>query len=645
MQSLFRLSAKGIFIFEKGEDVVSKSLGKILQRLRKEQGMSQKELSQGLCSVTTLSRFESGDREPDQILFEALVSRLGKDSTKWELILSENDKKLLEKRSYIEYLTRIGQWDEVEKELQEYEHFNGLSKTLHEQYQLYIKALLYGQNKHYEEAINACMVALDKTKVKIGKEKLLIEGELLSKYELRIVCFIGEILLEAGIEDLEKLYHYWLSIMKYVELRCSDEQYRLRFYSKVYYYLAYISYQRQEYKKSVLYSKKALEELIRRRRTYYLKQFIILINKIEKVYDISGILEIASMEDLNIVFKTLEEWEEINKNLEHKERYVRFYNGTYSINEIIKNMRKYCGKTQEGFMESPNGSVVSNQSALSKIENGKRSPRLTTKRTYLEALGLEGKEESYQLSIQGEDFEVQELQWEIDFYISTHEMGKAEELLWKLKEKIDLDNVYNQQYVRKVELFIRDAEETIPYEEYQKEIFSILELTIKDIDKIKENTDGQGFFTTVEIILLMNLGCAYHSGKEYEKALEYYQRVERYFSEFYPFSNANIYKTLLYDISQVYGLLGRYEESLEKCKICIFIEMFHEQALVHAAALYNIGWCYGKMMIMEQESSKKKEYYKKNCLKFLEQSCSIARFYKYKVVEQAIKEKRKLWEL
>ena len=36
---------------------MSKSLGKILQRLRKEQGMSQKELSQGLCSVTTLSRF------------------------------------------------------------------------------------------------------------------------------------------------------------------------------------------------------------------------------------------------------------------------------------------------------------------------------------------------------------------------------------------------------------------------------------------------------------------------------------------------------------------------------------------------------------------------------------------------------------
>ena len=80
---------------------MSKSLGKILQRLRKEQGMNQEELSRGLCSISTLSRFESGEREPYQILFESLVSRLGKDSTKWEMILRENDKRLLEKKNYI----------------------------------------------------------------------------------------------------------------------------------------------------------------------------------------------------------------------------------------------------------------------------------------------------------------------------------------------------------------------------------------------------------------------------------------------------------------------------------------------------------------------------------------------------------------
>ena len=107
---------------------------------------------------------------------------------------------------------------------------------------------------------------------------------------------------------------------------------------------------------------------------------------------------------------------EITKNLNGLAK----LNISDEINEIIKNMRKYYGKTQEDFMEYSDVGIVSNQSALSKIETGKRSPRATTRRNYLELLGLEGKEEGYQLAVQGEDCEIQELRWEIDFYISIH---------------------------------------------------------------------------------------------------------------------------------------------------------------------------------------------------------------------------------
>lgn len=623
---------------------MSKSLGKILQRLRKEQGMNQEELSRGLCSISTLSRFESGEREPDQILFESLVSRLGKDSTKWELILSENDKRLLEKRNYIEYLIKTNQWEEVEKEIKGYKKFTGVSKTLHEQYQLFIQALLDQHNGEFEQALNQCKLALEKTKIVLKEDGLIIKNEVLSKNELRILCLIGEILFESNVEQSIDLYNYWTIILRYVEARCSDERYRLEFYSQAYYYLAYIDYERAKYRRSICYCKKVLKELIEKRSICYLKQFIRLINKLNEVYDISAILELASIENLNILLETLEEWEEENKKLQQKQQYIRPYNSTYSINEIIKNMRKYYGKTQEDFMEYADVGIVSNQSALSKIETGKRSPRVTTRRNYLELLGLEGKEEGYQLAVQGEDFEIQELRWEIDFYISIHEMEKAEELLWKLKEKIDLDNVYNQQYIRRTELFILDEVEGISCEEYEKEIFSILELTVKDIDRIRQNQDEHGFFTGEETILLMNLGCAYHKDGKYEKALSYYKKIEQYFSDIYPFSNAGIYKTLLYDLSQVYGLLGEYKEALEKSKVCIFIEMFYEQAFIQAYALYNIAWCYGMMMKKEQES-RKKEYYKKTCIKYFKQSCSIAEFYKDKFVEHAIKEKRKLWNL
>ena len=88
---------------------MSESLGMILKKLRKEQEIGQKDLCRGICSISTLSRIELGVREPEQILFESLITRLGKDSTKWELILAENDKKLFEKRNYMEYLVQTEQ--------------------------------------------------------------------------------------------------------------------------------------------------------------------------------------------------------------------------------------------------------------------------------------------------------------------------------------------------------------------------------------------------------------------------------------------------------------------------------------------------------------------------------------------------------
>ena len=235
---------------------MSKSLGKILQRLRKEQGMNQEELSRGLCSITTLSRFESGEREPDQILFESLVSRLGKDSTKWELILSENDKRLLEKRNYIEYLIKTNQWEEVEKEIKGYKKFTGVSKTLHEQYQLFIQALLDQHNGEFEQALNQCKLALEKTKIVLKEDGVIIKKEVLSKNELRILCLIGEILFESNVEQSMDLYNYWTILLRYVESRCSDERYRLEFYSQAYYYLAYMDYQREKYRRSICYCKK-----------------------------------------------------------------------------------------------------------------------------------------------------------------------------------------------------------------------------------------------------------------------------------------------------------------------------------------------------------------------------------------------------
>ena len=240
-----------------------------------------------------------------------------------------------------------------------------------------------------------------------------------------------------------------------------------------------------------------------------------------------------------------------------KKRYIRAYNGAYSIGEVIKHTGNYRGKT-----------------------------------------------DYYQLSIRGEDFEIQELRWEIDFYIGIHKADEAEKLLHILKKKIDLTNPYNEQYVKEIELFIRDERNEVSCEEYVQEIFELLSITIKDVDRLKEDGIENCFFTREELVLLMNLGCTYHQHKQYKEALKYYHKIEGYLRDFYQLSSAGIYKTTL---------------------------------------LFNIGWCYGKMFL--EEDCKKKEKYKRYANQYFQQSFCMAKLYGDEQVKEIIRENKELWNI
>ena len=63
-------------------------IGKMIVALRIENELSQEELCRGICSVTTLSRLEAGERRPDILIFNALLQRLGKSSDYINTILT-----------------------------------------------------------------------------------------------------------------------------------------------------------------------------------------------------------------------------------------------------------------------------------------------------------------------------------------------------------------------------------------------------------------------------------------------------------------------------------------------------------------------------------------------------------------------------
>ena len=624
---------------------MSKSLGIILKKLRKEQRVGQKDLARGICSVSTLSRIEGGIKEPEQLLFDYLITRLGKDSTKWELILTEPDKKLFEKRNYMEYLIQTKQWEALEIEVEQYEHMQEKSTCLDEQYCCLIRTILYGQKKNYKKALQKGIEGLEKTEFYMEEKHFKLHVAV-SRNELRLLYLIGKYWFQEEEKTTLFLYQYWNELFTYVEERCTDKRYRLEFYIEALYYLAAIFYKEGKFEESISYCKEALQELIEKKSSYYLKEFLLLVKELEHSYDTSSLASILSIKNIDHLLETLEFWEQESIKFQEKQQYIRAYNGTYSINEVIKHTRHYRGKTQEDIIGSMNGiDMIGNQSGISKIENGKRTPRKGNGKHYLESVGLcEKKTDYYQLSIRGEDFEIQELRWEIDFYIGIREIDEAEKLLWELKKRIDLDDPYNKQYIGEIELLIKYIIKPLPCEEYVKEIFELLSLTIDNVEQFKEEGEISCFLTREELILLMNVGCSYHQSGNYRIALKYYKKLEAYFSDFYQMAGASIYKTLLHNLSQVYGLLGEYEQSMEKSRGSIFLEMLYNNVERLYPALYNIGWCFGKMMIQEKDH-RKWEQHQLQCARYFRQSFYLADLFRDENVLFFIQEKNILWNL
>lgn len=74
------------------------SIGEVIRQIREDLEISISQLADGLCSPATLSRIECGERDPDFMLMEALLSRLGYNPNKFEMIGTSDEFRLYDMR-------------------------------------------------------------------------------------------------------------------------------------------------------------------------------------------------------------------------------------------------------------------------------------------------------------------------------------------------------------------------------------------------------------------------------------------------------------------------------------------------------------------------------------------------------------------
>ena len=69
----------------------SERFGTYIARLRRKRNVSMEQLSEGLCSLSMLGRFEKGERLPEKQLRDRLLTRLGETPSVYENYLDTDE--------------------------------------------------------------------------------------------------------------------------------------------------------------------------------------------------------------------------------------------------------------------------------------------------------------------------------------------------------------------------------------------------------------------------------------------------------------------------------------------------------------------------------------------------------------------------
>lgn len=284
----------------------------------------------------------------------------------------------------------------------------------------------------------------------------------------------------------------------------------------------------------------------------------------------------------------------------------------YNVGQIIKLTREAIGLSQEELADG-----VCSVQTLSRIENGKVKVKKKTYQQLMEKMGRDGTKNYSVLST--ENFELLDIMVEVDDLIFRHEYEEAEKKNNILKEKLDLDNFLNYQYIERNEINLADGLGKISKMEALERLEDLISQTIPDYHQLLDKTFP---FMYKEVLLLMNIGTAYGDLKEWEKALQiFYMLIRSLNTGYMRYSDSiQIIVMLVGAIARIYGGRGERDKAIRMCWNAIY--------KAKKNCLYTIlPKCYGEIawnMMKQIEKGERTETDKELCKQYLRQGYAVA---------------------
>ena len=469
-----------------------------------------------MCTPTSLKRLINGDTRQSFFLVERILQRLGISVNKVTLLHNESDDTLFIMREMICKLLVEKAYAKAEYILSEYEMVADLSNPLHLQYVCETRGVIlseaYGKHEEalelYHKAFKAVLERFEVDKLSdflLGEEEMILLM-LMLKEEMKV--------------KNTNISVYARQLLDYVEKQYEDEEVRTNIYTKLAWLMGESAMKNNNYEDALELTLGGIEALTDNGLLLHLPQFLdrllfLTRDRAEDVYS-SWKKKRDALKELYVEYH--EPWE--TEDIRLWESYRQ--NNIYLISELLRDERDLSGYSQEELAEA----IGIDVKTISRIENGKSTPKKATFASIKEHFDLEG--DSLQTRLAVDNPSLLEMERDISRLTSKHQYKEAEILFKSLKKQLSMESKVNRQYVAFTEALFDNMLKRKPVEEVIADLENAFLITrndkhLKNLGKFV-TTDLEAKIINMMALCYEILGDRNESIKLLEKLKEGYER-------------------------------------------------------------------------------------------------------------------------
>lgn len=549
------------------------SVGKLIEYLRTEAGISQDELCRGICSRTFLARLERGERVCEKIVSDALMQRTGVAADRFVFSAGPEEQMWLVLWEEMYRAVDCRDREKADLAFEEYRRFSQGKSVLHQQLLLFYQAVLGWKRGEDKEKVQDLLCAA----WKISREELPMEKIITCRLTLTELCIAmmqARVLEDMG--EMEGAVRLYEALLQYLD-SFVDERDSVRLYPQMTYRLSEIYIQRGEMKKAVCLAERGISLLKKQAMLYYLRPLLEIVLRYGTVEsEERKVLEegCSSIQWLYEHFGVVEQYWNWD---------ISFFMAEYDLcGEMLKARREVLGMSQEELAEG-----ICDPVTVSRIECGKVSPKRGTFEGLMKKVGLNGSR--HKTDIPMGNPENWKLATDINRLLNQGRGEAAEPLIALLEERICEPDNEERQFLLHAKALALGNQGKLSREKQRDMYREALYLTLpcKGIEELKK-----WYYTMDEVSCVNSLAHAEDRLGEGEKYIEWLYTIKRQYKEkFLGLEHyARRYELTCRTLGDLLGNAERYEEGIQVEYDGIRIALKTGLGSILSATLYDCGW-------------------------------------------------------